>query len=62
MFYHPDKVNGHGDVIFNTDLVKMKISIENDEKIFKKAIKVLKGKIPKAHENCKYCEWAKSNN
>jgi 5-methylcytosine-specific restriction endonuclease McrBC regulatory subunit McrC len=61
LFYHPDKVNGHGDVIFNTDLVKMKISIKNAENIFKEAVKVLEGKIPKANEDCKYCEWAKES-
>jgi len=59
LFYHPDKVNGHGDVIFNTDLIKMKISIENAERIFKEAIKILEGKIPKSAEDCTFCKWAK---
>tara|TARA_Y100000310_G_scaffold178831_1_gene178787 strand:+ start:4057 stop:4716 length:660 start_codon:yes stop_codon:yes gene_type:complete len=57
LFYHPDKVNGHGDVIFHTDLVKMKVDIKNAENIFIEAIKVLKGKIPKASEECGYCKW-----
>lgn len=61
LFYHPDKVNEKGDVVFNTDLVKMKISIKNAEKIFKEALEVLKDKIPKAAEECKYCEWFKNN-
>ena len=61
LFYHPDKVKGNGDVIFNTDLVKMKISIKNAENIFKKAKEVLKGKIPKAKEECGYCEWAEES-
>tara|TARA_Y100000310_G_C20641224_1_gene794032 strand:+ start:1226 stop:1885 length:660 start_codon:yes stop_codon:yes gene_type:complete len=62
LFYHPDKVNGHGDVIFHTDLVKMKISIKNAENIFKNALEVLKRDAPKANEECKYCEWARKLN
>jgi len=58
LFYHPDKVNKNGEIIFNKDLVKMRISVKNAENIFKKAKEVLKGKIPKAHEDCKYCKWA----
>ena len=34
LFYHPDKVTKKGDVVFNTDLVKMKISVKNAENIF----------------------------
>jgi hypothetical protein len=61
LFYHPDKVNKKGDVVFNTDLIKMKISIENAENIFKNALEVLKGKIPEASEECKYCRWNAEN-
>ncbi len=57
LFYYPDKVNGQGNVIFHTDLIKMKISIKNAENIFKKALNILKGKIPKAEEECIYCKW-----
>ncbi len=57
LFYHPDKVDEKGDVIFNTDLVEMKISIKNAENIFKEALRVLEGKIPKAAEECNYCRW-----
>ncbi len=57
LFYHPDKVNKNGNVVFNTDLVKMKISIENAEKIFKKALKVLSGEMPKDKGECEYCKW-----
>jgi len=58
LFYHPDKVNENGDVVFNTDLIKMKVSIENAENIFKNALEVLKDKIPEASEECEYCKWA----
>jgi hypothetical protein len=59
LFYHPDKVTKKGDVIFNTDLIKMKISVKNAENIFSKALKTLEGKMPKASEECGYCKWVK---
>ena len=58
LFYHPKEVTKEGNVIFNTDLVKMKINIKNAEKLWKKAIKVLKGKMPKPAKECGFCKWA----
>lgn len=58
LFYHPSKINGNGDVIFNTDLIKMEISINNAELIFTEALSVLQGKLPEANENCEFCKWA----
>ncbi len=58
LFYHPEKVNEKGDIIFNTDLIRMKISIKNAENIFKKALKTLKNNIPKPSEDCQFCRWA----
>jgi len=60
LFYHPDKVTKKGDVVFNTDLVKMKIDIKNAENIFKNALKVLKGKMSKPAEDCEYCKWVEN--
>ncbi len=57
LFYHPDKVLEKGDVVFHTDLVKMNISIKNAENIFKKALEVLNGEMPKPAEDCEYCKW-----
>ncbi len=57
LFYHPDKVNENGDVIFNTDLVKMKINVKNAENIFKRALEVLNGDMPECSEECEYCKW-----
>ncbi len=57
LFYHPSKVNEKGDVVFNTDLVKMKIDVKNAEEIFKEALKVLRGEIPQASEECEFCKW-----
>ncbi|MCK4588958.1 MAG: PD-(D/E)XK nuclease family protein [Nanoarchaeota archaeon] len=57
LFYVPDKVTKTGEVLFDTDLVKMEISVKNAESIFKRALKVLNGKMPKASENCEYCGY-----
>ena len=57
LFYHPHQVEENGHVCFNTDLVKIKVNINNAEKIFKKAIKVLESDMPKPNESCGYCKW-----
>ncbi len=62
LFYYPNKVHKNGDVDFHTNLIKMKVNIKNAEKIFKDALSVLKGRIPKSSEECKYCEWAEKCN
>lgn len=36
LFYHPKNVNEKGDIIFNTDLIRMRISIKNAENILEK--------------------------
>ena len=61
LFYHPEKVDKKGDVVFNTDLIKMKVNVKNAEKIFKKAIKVLEGDIPKPADDCEFCKWSKES-
>ena len=57
LFYHPEKVNENGNVVFHTDLIKMGISIKNAETIFQKALKVLTGNMPKPHKECGFCSW-----
>ena len=54
LFYVPKEVMATGEIIFDTELVKMKINVKNAEKIFKKAIKLLNSDCPK--ESCKWCE------
>ncbi|MAG91706.1 hypothetical protein CMO83_03455 [Candidatus Woesearchaeota archaeon] len=59
LFYHPNKVHENGDVDFHAELVKMKVNVKNAEKIFKKAIKTLKGKIPKG--DCEFCRYKENS-
>ncbi len=61
IFYHPSHVNENGLISFNTDLVKIEVSIENAESIFNEALRILDGDIPPSSENCGYCKWIESN-
>ncbi len=61
LFYHPSNVEANGNVVFNTDLVKMKVDVLNAEKVFEEALKVLKNGIPNAKEECGFCGWIKEN-
>ncbi len=53
LFYYPREVLETGEVMFDTQLVKMKVDVENAERLFNKALKLLKGPCPKVSE----CEW-----
>ena len=60
LFYHPNKVDSDGDVLFNTDLVKLKVSVNDAEKLFRKALEVLGEDVPDSGEECGFCEWVKN--
>ena len=59
LFYHPNKVDSDGDVLFNTDLIKMKVSVKDAENLFRKALKVLGEDVPDSGEECGFCGWVK---
>ena len=59
LFYHPKEVLETGEVVFNTDLVKVKIYAKEGERIFQEAIKLINGEEPECSENCEYCKWRK---
>lgn len=61
LFYHPNKVLETGEIIFNTDIVKMKTNAKDGEKVFIEAIKILKGEEPESTEECKWCIWRGDN-
>ena len=52
LFYMPQKINEDGSIIFDTELVKRDININNAENVFNNAIKLLNNDCPK-----KSCEW-----
>jgi hypothetical protein len=53
LFYMPKEVLDTGEVIFDTELVKMPVSIENAENLWKKALKLLNSPCPE--ETCEWC-------
>ncbi len=57
LFYYPKEVKATGEVIFNTELKKMKIDIENAERIFNQALHVLEGDMPERFKECEYCKY-----
>lgn len=56
LFYVPKEVLETGEVVFDTELVKINVSAERGEKAFNDALKLLNGKCPKKHEE-KICAW-----
>ena len=54
LFYIPKEVMATGEVIFDTTLKKMKVNVENAEKIWKKALELLNDECPQ--KGCEWCE------
>ncbi len=55
LFYVPREVMATGEVIFDTELKKMKVDIKMAEKVWKKALKLLDGECPKKNDECAWC-------
>ncbi len=54
LFYVPKEVTKTGEVIFDTELVKMDVDVEIAEKAWEEALKLLSG--PKPDEGCEWCD------
>ncbi len=52
LFYHPKEVLETGEVVFNTNLVKIDVNIKIVERVWKEALELLNGECP-----TKGCEW-----
>jgi len=57
LFYHPTEAEGNGRFRFAVDLVKVKTSTQDAEKLFKDAIETLRGSEPDSDSNCGWCNW-----
>lgn len=55
LFYYPNKVMETGEVIFDTVLKKVKINVEDGERVFKKGVRILKGEEPSSNKECGFC-------
>jgi len=60
LFYLPEKVLESGEFIFKNELVKMKIDIKHAEFLLDRAINIIKGEMPEASKDCKYCKWGEN--
>ena len=56
LFYHPEKVNPDGSVLFNADLVRVEIDPKDAMDLIQDAVKCLRGDMPMAAEKCEYCQ------
>jgi len=54
LFYVPKEVMATGEVIFDTEMVKMKVNAKRGEGVFEEAIALLNKKCP--GEKCEWCE------
>jgi len=54
LFYMPKEVLFTGEVVFDTELVKVKTNPASAERIWKKALKLLEGECPE--KSCEWCE------
>ena len=54
LFYVPREVLATGEVLFDTELIKMKVDVKDAEDVWKKALKLLEGECPK--KSCEWCE------
>ena len=54
LYYIPKEVTEKGEIIFDKLLIKRKINVENAEKLFNNALKLLNSECPE--EGCGWCE------
>jgi len=58
LFYYPNKVTETGEVIFDTELVKMPTDPERGEEVFKKAVEILRLETPpEPSPDCAVCRF-----
>ncbi len=55
LFYVPNEVMATGEVLFDTELVKMKVDVGMAEKIWKEALELLGGECPEKNDECLWC-------
>jgi CRISPR/Cas system-associated exonuclease Cas4 (RecB family) len=57
LFYIPKEVTATGEVLFDTELVKMKTNTKHAEKVWKEALKLLNGPCPPPSKDGGKCVW-----
>lgn len=57
LFYHPDKVNADGTVMFHTDLLRIPSSVSDAQSLLSRAFTTLKSDEPQPAEKCAFCAF-----
>ena len=57
LFYLPEQVMETGEFKFKNELVKMEVDVEHAEGLYKRAVDIIKGKMPEAGKDCTFCKW-----
>ena len=53
LFYVPKEVLSNGQIVFDKNLIRMKVDVKNAEEMFKRAIDLLNSECP--NEGCELC-------
>ena len=61
IYFIPLEIKEHGEVKFDIQIKKMHVDSQRALKTFNNALKLLKGKRPTKHSECKFCAWADEN-
>ncbi|MFZ5559406.1 MAG: PD-(D/E)XK nuclease family protein [Patescibacteria group bacterium] len=61
IYYYPKEVKEKGNVIFEVELIKLKIDPERARRTIQEAVKLLHSPIPPHHSECEYCIWGRNN-
>ncbi|MCX8189869.1 MAG: PD-(D/E)XK nuclease family protein [Candidatus Diapherotrites archaeon] len=60
LFYYPKEIKETGEIVFESDLVKVMTNPERGAEVFKRALALLCLKEPpEPNKNCGFCNWAK---
>lgn len=62
LFYSPKEVQEGGVILFNVEPRKVEVDPAEAYKVFKAAVKTLRGSEPPSHSDCGYCSWGKLMN
>lgn len=57
LFYSPEKLGTHGQVVFQVQPIKIQTSAERAKKVFQDAVTLLNGPMPEPSAACEYCGW-----
>ncbi|MFB6217350.1 MAG: PD-(D/E)XK nuclease family protein [Candidatus Aenigmatarchaeota archaeon] len=61
LYYYPDEILEGGEVIFENEVKRVDVDIEEARSFVRDAVKTLEGPIPEHNDDCEFCEWNNTN-